>query len=602
MSMASDSVPAARSVEVQVVEDLGLCRRLRLETCRHHIRDYHLFLVGTAQPFNTPYYFMKMAKSLPTSSFFIPEAESFRTNYAPPRLFKKTVGNVNLLMWTKVGSPLRTLGFDGFKNTEANTNVTDEAAGNKTAFFFETCRASTQSSAAKTASSSRRWASSESQIVVSRSRYSVRDDPLRLRLHLTIHRACLNKDNLASLLDDSQWVQMAASVSKHLIDTFIEDVMDDWPPRQSVFHDLGPLDKAVHRVEKRGAHGYRLIASSLINHVKAWPRPRGPFPRRGDPREANDDAAIFGRWNGAPRQVGSKDPARIVAWFLDPFIMQQPTMECVKPSWHGGFAARGSRGNLNRRKQALAHPKDDIDAKFNKKTIAIVEVEIWKQTRMHSTASEKTGHVQRATSTLVTAFANGLHDARVYKDVSEIPRGDGSLLGGERNFVKIPGFDLDNSPRRYDRATVEGRSLVFTSTNGAAALSTLGTSTVALGSFLNLRAVADFVDTDVLLLCSGTHGARSDEDELFAGTLAISLNDRGFEFEDEVTREVADTARLAMAQPHFWWKLMRDSANARGLRDHGLGDDIEFVASVDKYPDVLPIRRPGQDRFYLWGG
>uniref|UniRef100_A0A7S3K007 2-phosphosulfolactate phosphatase n=1 Tax=Aureoumbra lagunensis TaxID=44058 RepID=A0A7S3K007_9STRA len=214
--------------------------------------------------------------------------------------------------------------------------------------------------------------------------------------------------------------------------------------------------------------------------------------------------------------------------------------------------------------------------------------------------------IQRATSTLTTAFAHGLYEARIYAHIEEVRSraekmkqeedGDDVLLGGERNFIKIDGFDLDNSPRAYaDEQLIAGKSLLFTSTNGARALAVLPkTTTVILGCFLNQRATRHFCQScrsDLLLLCSGTHGERSDEDELFAGALASYLVEHcGYSYADNTTRDIAQVADHAAAFPLAWNKIMSESNNAKGLLVNGLAADIEFVKQIDLYPNILPMR------------
>ena len=44
------------------------------------------------------------------------------------------------------------------------------------------------------------------------------------------------------------------------------------------------------------------------------------------------------------------------------------------------------------------------------------------------------------------------------------------LLAGERRCCTIPGFDLGNSPREFTRETVEGKTILITTTNGTRAL------------------------------------------------------------------------------------------------------------------------------------
>ena len=213
--------------------------------------------------------------------------------------------------------------------------------------------------------------------------------------------------------------------------------------------------------------------------------------------------------------------------------------------------------------------------------------------------------VQRATSTLVTAFAHGLQHATILPEVDLVRAaaaaetrvsGTRSLLGGERDFVAIEGFDYCNSPRAYrdDCETLKGRSLYFTSTNGARALVSLEgrADSIALGSFLNLSAVVEACSgaRSVLLLCSGTHGQRSDEDELFAGTVAAALQDGGATLADcDATREVVAMARLCATDEALWWRQMRESANGAGLARNGLSADVDFVAQTDLFAATLPL-------------
>src|SRR5580692_7380997 len=105
--------------------------------------------------------------------------------------------------------------------------------------------------------------------------------------------------------------------------------------------------------------------------------------------------------------------------------------------------------------------------------------------------------VLRATSTIVTALANGA-DAVI--PVAEIPEALAAkrarpdlLLGGEREGVRIRAdqtggvdFDLGNSPREFTRERVAGRTIILTTTNGSRALrACAGARAVFAGSFLN---------------------------------------------------------------------------------------------------------------------
>src|SRR5215212_9850697 len=77
--------------------------------------------------------------------------------------------------------------------------------------------------------------------------------------------------------------------------------------------------------------------------------------------------------------------------------------------------------------------------------------------------------VMRATSTIAQALASGyervlccreIDDARVLR--AEL--GDAAVLGGERNAVRIEGFDLGASPRDY--LEPRAKTAILTTTNG----------------------------------------------------------------------------------------------------------------------------------------
>jgi len=62
--------------------------------------------------------------------------------------------------------------------------------------------------------------------------------------------------------------------------------------------------------------------------------------------------------------------------------------------------------------------------------------------------------VLRASTTMITALAHGAAGIVPVADVDEARRLAGELgprvvLGGERGGLRIPGFDLGNSPREY---------------------------------------------------------------------------------------------------------------------------------------------------------
>src|SRR5947207_5995661 len=116
--------------------------------------------------------------------------------------------------------------------------------------------------------------------------------------------------------------------------------------------------------------------------------------------------------------------------------------------------------------------------------------------------------VLRATSTIAQALASGyervlccaeIEEARALR--TELPD---SLLGGERQAIRVEGFDVGASPREFLQA--RARTLILSTTNGTRAILETGRrcERVLLGSLLNLSAVAAAAGSDdVVVVCAG---------------------------------------------------------------------------------------------------
>ena len=100
--------------------------------------------------------------------------------------------------------------------------------------------------------------------------------------------------------------------------------------------------------------------------------------------------------------------------------------------------------------------------------------------------------VLRATTTISQALAAGYRRVICTSEVDEaraiaVHEGD-CVLGGERNAVRIEGFDFGNSPSEYVGAPAAG-TLVFSTTNGTPLLVSAAErcETVLLGSLATLE-------------------------------------------------------------------------------------------------------------------
>lgn len=206
--------------------------------------------------------------------------------------------------------------------------------------------------------------------------------------------------------------------------------------------------------------------------------------------------------------------------------------------------------------------------------------------------------VLRAATTVVHALAAGCTCVRPCLEVDEARalademRAGRVVLGGERNGVKLPDFDLGNSPREYCGKLCRGSTLVLTTTNGTRALHRAAAAERALlGSFTNYSAVCEQLRQDarpIHIICAGTEGEVSLEDTLFAGAVVDFLC-------DVVEVRLNDSARLAWdCFEHHGQvlqgalELSRGGANLKAL---GYDDDIKLAAQVDLFHLVPELRR-----------
>jgi 2-phosphosulfolactate phosphatase len=206
--------------------------------------------------------------------------------------------------------------------------------------------------------------------------------------------------------------------------------------------------------------------------------------------------------------------------------------------------------------------------------------------------------VLRATTTIVHALAAGCLAVRPCATVEEaqaladrLPAGK-VLLGGEREGLPLPGFDLGNSPREYTSARCAGTTLVLTTSNGTRALLHASRADrVLAAAFVNYSAVCEQLrheERPVHILCAGDAGSVALEDTLLAGALVEFFAAREEVFLD-------DGARLAWdCFEHHGRHLeeaLRLGAGGARLRALGYDDDIRACARIDVVLLVPELRQ-----------
>ncbi|MGE5576800.1 MAG: 2-phosphosulfolactate phosphatase [Syntrophothermus sp.] len=208
--------------------------------------------------------------------------------------------------------------------------------------------------------------------------------------------------------------------------------------------------------------------------------------------------------------------------------------------------------------------------------------------------------VLRATSTIATALANGCREVipvlepdDAHAAARNLPTGS-FLLGGERRGLKIPGFDLGNSPLEYRPEVVQGKTVILSTTNGTrAAILSREAEMVVFGSLLNAGAVASYCRkrcSDLVLACAGRAGEFSFEDTICAGMITSLLGAQN----DLEQSDAALAARyLYERYEGRLGQALGESHHGRYLVKIGLGDDLAACAAANSI-QLAPILRNGK--------
>ena len=190
--------------------------------------------------------------------------------------------------------------------------------------------------------------------------------------------------------------------------------------------------------------------------------------------------------------------------------------------------------------------------------------------------------VLRATSTICQALASGYERVICVGEIDDARalKADGVTLAGERQNVKIEGFDFGNSPREF---TTGSGTLVLTTTNGTRMLLAAASrcEEVLVASLLNLGAVIEAARAagEVAILCAGVERAFALDDAYVAGRIAAEL---GGEPDDAAIAAM----RLAAAFPDAAAGI-GGGVSADNIRNAGLTEDIAFSAR-ESVLDVVP--------------
>ncbi len=167
------------------------------------------------------------------------------------------------------------------------------------------------------------------------------------------------------------------------------------------------------------------------------------------------------------------------------------------------------------------------------------------------------------------------------------------ILAGERDCLRIEGFQLGNSPLEMTEAAVRGKTLVFSTTNGTKALlACQGAAAVFLACAGNLSLAAEKARQAldgggaVLVVCAGCGGSFSLDDAYAAGRLVAAVLS-GHKGRRGLNDAALASLDLVRRYGDRWERPLARSRAGRELLRLGFAEDVRAAARLDAYP-VLP--------------
>jgi len=117
-----------------------------------------------------------------------------------------------------------------------------------------------------------------------------------------------------------------------------------------------------------------------------------------------------------------------------------------------------------------------------------------------------------------------------------------SVLAGERNEMKIEGFDLGNSPTEILKSDLTGKTFIQTTTAGTQGLvSAVNADIILSGSLVNAAAIANYIrlakPENVSLVAMGYRAVIEAEEDLLCATIIRDLlSGKEKKYEEEISK------------------------------------------------------------------
>ena len=165
------------------------------------------------------------------------------------------------------------------------------------------------------------------------------------------------------------------------------------------------------------------------------------------------------------------------------------------------------------------------------------------------------------------------------------------ILVGERNGIKLPGFDYGNSPSQIKSIDFSKRTVVHTTSCGTQGIvNAINADEIITGSLVNANAIVKYIKQNnfkdiSIVSMSRPNELPSDEDELCARYIKSLLEDKLLEnLENEVEK-----LKLTSGKKFF------DSNNEENFPK----EDFYLCVEINKFDFVLRVNKDINEMFYI---
>ena len=199
--------------------------------------------------------------------------------------------------------------------------------------------------------------------------------------------------------------------------------------------------------------------------------------------------------------------------------------------------------------------------------------------------------ILRSTTSICEAFKNGVKSVIPVKSLEEASRykDKGYTVACERNGLKSDFADFGNSPDNFTKENIEGKELVYSTTNGTNTIMMAKDShQVLIGSYLNINALCNYMinqKRDVVIVCSGWKKHFALEDTIFAGAVVEQLLDSGM-FQTDCDSSKASQDLWSLAKPDLLKYIGKVAQRSRLKKT--IGDKVVEYCHTLNLTDVVP--------------